>query len=48
VPTGGVARLLCGLEAIFGQLFVAIFIARLVSLYSVSREPETTPSTGGV
>jgi hypothetical protein len=46
VPTAGVARLLCGLEAIFGQLFVAIFIARLVSLYTVSRAPATTSSTG--
>lgn len=46
VPTGGVARLLCGLEAIFGQLFVAIFIARLVSLYTVSRAPATTSITG--
>ena len=45
VPTGGVARLLCGLEAIFGQLFVAIFIARLVSLYTVSRAPATTSSS---
>jgi hypothetical protein len=46
VPTAGVARLLCGLEAIFGQLFVAIFIARLVSLYTVSRAPAATSSTG--
>jgi hypothetical protein len=47
VPTGGVAQLLCGLQAIFGQLFVAIFIARLVSLYSVSREPGTTSGPRG-
>jgi hypothetical protein len=43
VPTGGAARLLCGLEAIFGQLFVAIFIARLVSLYPVGRAPGRAP-----
>jgi hypothetical protein len=46
VPTGGVARLLCGVEAIFGQLFVAIFIARLVSLYTVREEPETSSPAG--
>ncbi len=44
VPTGGFARLLCGLEAIFGQLFVAIFIARLVSLYTVNQSPRRTPA----
>jgi hypothetical protein len=46
VPTGGFARLLCGLEAIFGQLFVAIFIARLVSLYTMNRAPQTASSAG--
>lgn len=46
VPRGGVARLLCGLEAIFGQLFVAIFIARLVSLYTVHQASDSGSGSG--
>jgi hypothetical protein len=32
-PAAPAARMLCSLEAVIGQLFVAIFIARLVSLH---------------
>jgi voltage-gated potassium channel Kch len=32
VPVAPVARMLCGVEAVAGQLYVAIFIARLVAL----------------
>jgi hypothetical protein len=32
-PAVPAARMLCGLEAVIGQLFVAVFIARLVSLH---------------
>jgi len=32
-PASPAARMLCSLEAVVGQLFVAIFIARLVSLH---------------
>ncbi len=32
VPVAPVARMLCSLEAVVGQLYVAIFIARLVAL----------------
>jgi voltage-gated potassium channel len=32
------ARMLCSLEAVIGQLFVAVFIARLVSLHVGSRK----------
>ena len=31
VPVAPVARMLCGVEAVVGQLYVAIFIARLVA-----------------
>jgi voltage-gated potassium channel len=34
VPTSPAARMLVTMEAIFGQLFVAVFIARLVGLHS--------------
>jgi hypothetical protein len=40
VPIRSGARMVCGLQAIFGQLFVAIVIARLVSLYTVSARPQ--------
>ena len=32
-PAAPAARMLCSLEAVIGQLFVAVFIARLVSLH---------------
>jgi voltage-gated potassium channel Kch len=32
VPVAPVSRMLCGVEAVVGQLYVAIFIARLVAL----------------
>jgi len=32
-PAVPAARMLCSLEAVIGQLFVAVFIARLVSLH---------------
>jgi voltage-gated potassium channel Kch len=32
-PAMPAARMLCSFEAVIGQLFVAIFIARLVSLH---------------
>jgi len=36
-PAAPAARMLCSLEAVIGQLFVAVFIARLVSLH-ISRK----------
>jgi hypothetical protein len=36
-PAMPAARMLCSLEAVIGQLFVAVFIARLVSLHIGSR-----------
>jgi hypothetical protein len=38
IPVADVARMLAMLEAMTGTLFVAILIARLVSLYSASRQ----------
>jgi hypothetical protein len=38
-PVSPAARMLVNLEAIFGQLFVAVFIARLVGLYA-RQDPE--------
>ena len=38
VPAIPAARMLCSLEAVIGQLFVAVFIARMVSLH-ISRRP---------
>ncbi|QFZ91734.2 potassium channel family protein [Synechococcus elongatus PCC 11802] len=39
VPINPVAKLLAGFEAMFGQLYLAIVIARLVSLYSSQNSP---------
>ncbi len=36
-PLSRVARMLTSAEAIFGQLFIAVFIARLVGLYAARR-----------
>jgi voltage-gated potassium channel Kch len=36
-PAAPAARMLCSLEAVIGQLFVAVFIARLVAL-QISRK----------
>jgi voltage-gated potassium channel Kch len=38
-PAVPAARMLCSLEAVIGQLFVAVFIARLVSLHIGRRSP---------
>ena len=38
IPAIPAARMLCSLEAVIGQLFVAVFIARMVSL-QISRRP---------
>ncbi len=35
VPLNRLAMVLCNMESIIGQLYPAVFIARLVSLYSV-------------
>src|SRR5262249_48115930 len=41
-PLSSVARTLAGAEAMTGTIYVAVFIARLVALYSTaSREPES-------
>lgn len=37
IPVSNVARMLAAMEAITGSLFVAVFIARLVALYSSER-----------
>jgi hypothetical protein len=34
VPASGPARALAMLEAVFGQLYLVVLVARLVSLYS--------------
>ena len=36
-PAIPAARMLCSLEAVIGQLFVAVFIARMVALQIVGR-----------
>ncbi|MBI9089476.1 MAG: two pore domain potassium channel family protein [Desulfobacterium sp.] len=36
-PSSGVARDLAVLEAIFGQLYVAILVARILGLHSIKR-----------
>lgn len=44
VPASGLARSLVMLEAMCGQFFVAVFVARLVgSMGSTSRAPGVTP-----
>jgi uncharacterized membrane protein len=43
-PLSNVARSLAAAEAMTGTIYVAVFIARLVALYSTApREPETIP-----
>jgi hypothetical protein len=43
-PLSSVARSLAAAEAMTGTIYVAVFIARLVALYSTApREPETVP-----
>ena len=37
VPATQAARMLCAVEAVVGQLYVAIFIARLVAMYAGTR-----------
>lgn len=44
VPVLNAARMLASLEAMTGTLFVAVFISRLVALYSSSRPTDTTSS----
>jgi hypothetical protein len=39
-PVSKVARMLAALEAMTGLLYVAVLIARLVSLYSAPQPPE--------
>jgi hypothetical protein len=39
-PLSRVAQMLTSAEAVFGQLFLAIFIARLVGLYAARRLSE--------
>ncbi len=51
LPVGATSRLAAGAEAMFGQLFLAIFIARLVGLYTAHeharrREAAGAPSSG--
>ncbi len=51
LPIGATSRLAAGAEAMFGQLFLAIFIARLVGLYTAHeharrREAAGAPSSG--
>jgi hypothetical protein len=45
LPLGSTARIVAGTEAMFGQLFLAIFIARLVGLYTAQAH---TQREGGV
>jgi Ion channel len=45
VPINKFAQALCNLEAISGQMFPAIFISRLVSLYVVSESREPAPES---
>ncbi len=40
-PATNITRMLASAEAITGTLFVAVFIARLVALYSTTPQPET-------
>jgi hypothetical protein len=40
VPTHRLAMALCNIEAMIGQMFPAVFLARLVSLYVVSKSAE--------
>jgi len=42
VPANGLARSLANLEAMIGQLYVAVFIARLVALHVASDQPPPT------
>jgi hypothetical protein len=46
-PTSDVARAASVAEAVVGQLFVAIFIARLVGLHLVHATREDMSSGGG-
>ena len=39
VPVGALPRVLSAVEAVIGQLFVAILIARLVGLHVSQRQP---------
>ena len=45
-PVTRVAQMLTSAEAIFGQLFLAVFIARLVGLYAARRTPAAPPGAG--
>ncbi len=45
VPVGAVARLVSGAEAMIGQLYVAIFIGRLVSLAVATQREESGESS---
>ncbi len=44
VPVSPPARMLCWLEALFGQLFIAVLIARFVGLHGRSMRPDSRPS----
>jgi hypothetical protein len=40
-PVGHIARTLAWLEAVFGQLYIAILVGRLVALYTMQRKPDS-------
>ena len=47
LPVGATSRLAAGAEAMFGQLFLAIFIARLVGLYTAQEHARRREASHG-
>jgi hypothetical protein len=48
VPLSPLARSLAATEAVLGQLYLAVFIARLVGLHLAQAKPPEGPAQGGV